>query len=151
MGSGFSTAHWKSTSILVCQGGPMSAIEVSHLVLGLLCCWFFQIVNLKTTPKLSPRLNFHHIKFIAKNKSEKYIFLNRFFFCPGWRGSVGWWSSCEPEGHRLDSCSGHVPGLWALCSAPSGCLHKAEGRRQPINVSLSHQCLLLFLPPFPFL
>ena len=32
---------------------------------------------------------------------------------PGWCGSVDWAAACELKGHRFDSQSGHMPGLWA--------------------------------------
>ena len=32
---------------------------------------------------------------------------------PGWCGSVDWALACESKGHRFDSQSGHMPGLWA--------------------------------------
>ena len=30
---------------------------------------------------------------------------------PGWHGTVGWASSCEPKSPWFDSWSGHMPGL----------------------------------------
>ena len=63
------------------------------------------------------------------------------YFCrPGWCGSV----DCEPKGLWFDSWSGNMPGLWAR--------FLAEGiyERQPVNVSLRHQCFSPSLSPsFP--
>ena len=49
---------------------------------------------------------------------------------------VALWIECQ-----LDAWSGHMPGLWA---GPQ--LGTCE--RQPINVSLVHQCFSLSLSPF---
>ena len=60
---------------------------------------------------------------------------------------VAQWIECQPENQRVNSsiprqgtCLGFRPDPWL-----GGC------ERQPINVSLTHQCvsLPLFLPPFP--
>ena len=45
-----------------------------------------------------------------KTKLKKKIQIS-----PGWCGSVYRVLACKPKGHRFDSQSGHLPGLWARC------------------------------------
>ena len=49
----------------------------------------------------------------------------------------------KSKGHRFDSRSGHVPGLWAR--SPAGTMREATGQYFS-NTGVS---LPLFLPPFP--
>ena len=61
--------------------------------------------------------------------------ISKKFFCLGWCGSVDWASACEPKGHRFDSWSGHMPGLWA---------------RSPVGGARGNQCFSPCLSPsFP--
>ena len=57
--------------------------------------------------------------------------------CHGWCGSVGWALACEPQGHRLDSQSGHLPGLRA----------RSPGRGT--QEVMTHWCFSPSLSPFP--
>ena len=56
---------------------------------------------------------------------------------PGWCGSVDWVPDCKPKGCRLDSQSGHMPGLQAR--SPLGGLREATDQR------LSHTLMFLSL------
>ena len=38
---------------------------------------------------------------------------HKYYLSPDWCRSVGWVSSCRAKGCRLDSQSGHMPGLLA--------------------------------------
>ena len=78
-----------------------------------------------------------HVTFLCY---QGYIILRN--FGPGWCGSVNWALACEPKSHRLDSQSGHMPGLLAR----SGPQWEVRERQPHTDVSLS-----LFLPPFPSL
>ena len=64
--------------------------------------------------------------------------------CPVWCGSVGWVLSHKPKGHQFNSDQGTCLG----CK-----FNPKSGRcgRQPIDVSLQHQCFSSFFPPFPSL
>lgn len=55
-------------------------------------------------------------------------------YSPGWRGLVGWVSSCRLKGCWVGPRSENMPGLWDRCSVHGGAL--AEGRRQPVDVSV---------------
>ena len=42
-----------------------------------------------------------------------FYYIKIFYYSPGWCGSVDSALACKPRGHRFDSQSGHMPGLWA--------------------------------------
>ena len=59
---------------------------------------------------------------------------------PDQHGSAGWVSSGKVKGHQFNYWSRHMPGLlvgpwWGAC------------QRQPIDVSLTHQCFSAYLSP----
>ena len=47
------------------------------------------------------------------------------YMCPGWCGSLGSTSACEPEAQQCDSWSPHMPGLRAM--SPVGGVQEATG------------------------
>ena len=61
----------------------------------------------------------HHKYLLSDNKGctggmrgwRKEI-LFKSIYGPGWFGLLDWMPACEPRGHRFDSQSRHMPGLW---------------------------------------
>ena len=63
---------------------------------------------------------------------------------PDWYGFLGCVLSHKAKGHQLDSRSGCMTGLWTQ-SLVGAC------ERQPVDVSLTHQCFTPSLSPSPLL
>ena len=79
------------------------------------------------------------IATLLKKKSNESITLSLIRnFGPGWCGSVGWVPACELKGHKFNSQSGHMSGLWARF--PVGGAWEATSRCFSPSFSLS--------PPF---
>ena len=77
--------------------------------------WYSNLA--KTVYGFLKKLN---IKFIATpllkectQKKWKQIFKQKLIYRPGWCGSGEWVLACKPNGHWLDSQSGHMPRLQA--------------------------------------
>ena len=49
--------------------------------------------------------------FIEHSRHAMTCFKNFIISFPGWCSSMDWAFACEPQGHRFDSQSGHMPGL----------------------------------------
>ena len=62
-------------------------------------------------------------------------FLESFLVSPGLCNSVGRALSLKAEGHRFDSQSGYMPGLWG---SALGWGSYERQPTQPIDVSLTH-------------
>ena len=62
--------------------------------------------------------------------------LSRNDCCPGWRGSVDRALVCELKDRRLNSQSGHMPGVWAR--SPAGGVQEAN------NPCISRTLMFLF-------
>ena len=73
----------------------------------------FQRSPLATFGKSSTYLTFKKIQIKKTLSKEGHQFTSTKFCSPGWGGSVDWVPACKPKGHRFDSQSGHIPGLWA--------------------------------------
>ena len=76
----------------------------------------------------------------------KCIYLNINMYIKEWAlAGVAQWTGCRP-GNRKVTCS--IPGQGTCLGwGPGPQLGVCE--RQPIDVSLTHQCFFLFLSPFP--